>query len=261
MDMKRTIIIGDVHGCLKELNALLDRLMPFHPGDRVISLGDMLDKGPDSVGVVRRLMGIGTELVLGNHEEKLLRYLAHEKRIADFRAANPKSQAPKNPMEPGKLQSYLDAFTAEELDYLASAKTYIDLVRHNAIVVHGGIAPDLKALPTTEAIGLKGKDKSIVGKMIRTRYVSKDSGKMLPIGEQGPEDPFWADVYDGRFGSVFFGHDPLIDTIRSFPYAMGLDTGCVFGGCLTAAVIDEEGEVNCASVKAFEKYAESMYTE
>lgn len=87
----RTFILGDVHGMLPELRVLLERLSPA-PGDHVVSVGDLLDKGPDSAGVMRFLrtlpeQGVGVTLVRGNHEEKHERFRAALKagrRLDDF---------------------------------------------------------------------------------------------------------------------------------------------------------------------------------
>jgi hypothetical protein len=262
MNMQRTIIIGDTHGCSKELEILFETL-DLTDEDRVISVGDLLDKGPDSPGVVRLFKKVGAELALGNHEEKLLRFLGHEIRIRDFLRDNPKQTPKPNPMQQtGRLQDYLKTLSQDELDYLATAKVHIQLPEHGAMVIHGGIEPRTEKLPSEDFFALKGKEKSSMSKLIRTRFVSMETGKMLPIGENGPDDPFWADAYNGRFGHVFFGHDPNPEgDVRLFPHATGLDTGAVFGGRLTAAILIEGEETTFVSVPAFAKYAESLYEE
>lgn len=69
--MARTIFIGDVHGCDRELGRLLEALDPAK-SDRIILLGDVVNKGPDSVGVVSRILRSNYECLLGNHEWGLL---------------------------------------------------------------------------------------------------------------------------------------------------------------------------------------------
>ncbi len=75
----RTIAIGDIHGCLAALDALIEAIAP-RPEDTLVPLGDFIDRGPDSRGVIERLIGLSdrTHLIpiLGNHEEMLLRVLA-----------------------------------------------------------------------------------------------------------------------------------------------------------------------------------------
>ncbi len=78
--MTRTIIIGDVHGMLRELESLLGRLQPT-PGDTAVFVGDLVDKGPDSVGVVRRVRELADTVPVS------------------ARRGQPRGQAPKVPSE------------------------------------------------------------------------------------------------------------------------------------------------------------------
>ncbi|MCR9144166.1 MAG: metallophosphoesterase [bacterium] len=67
----RTIFIGDVHGCLPELEAMIERLAPT-ADDRVILLGDLINRGPDSAGVVRFVAERGFECLMGNHDHEFI---------------------------------------------------------------------------------------------------------------------------------------------------------------------------------------------
>jgi predicted phosphodiesterase len=69
--MPRTIAIGDVHGCADELEELLEALN-LKPGDRVIQLGDLVNRGPDSRRVIQLARTYKIEAILGNHELRLL---------------------------------------------------------------------------------------------------------------------------------------------------------------------------------------------
>lgn len=77
--MPRTIAIGDIHGCSKPLDALLDAIEPA-TGDRIVTLGDYVDRGPDSQGVLERLIELESAgllvPLLGNHEEMMIAALA-----------------------------------------------------------------------------------------------------------------------------------------------------------------------------------------
>ena len=80
--MSRTLIFGDVHGCSSELRSLVSAFAP-QPGDRLVSVGDLIRKGPDSVDVVRFLRscaasGVTVEHVLGNHEAYVRQYARAE---------------------------------------------------------------------------------------------------------------------------------------------------------------------------------------
>src|SRR5690606_21840182 len=72
---ERVIAIGDVHGCATALATLLDALQPA-PSDRVVLLGDLIDRGPDSKGVIDQVLDLSEAChmvaILGNHEEMLL---------------------------------------------------------------------------------------------------------------------------------------------------------------------------------------------
>src|ERR1700704_4140167 len=69
--MGRTVIVGDVHGCREELELLLERV-GFTTGDRLVFVGDLIARGPDSLGVLDVARRTGAIVVRGNHEEKLL---------------------------------------------------------------------------------------------------------------------------------------------------------------------------------------------
>src|SRR5215472_14519065 len=71
--MGRTLIVGDVHGCARELEALLSRLA-FTDGDRLIFVGDLVARGPDALGVLSVVRRTKAVFVRGNHEDKLLRW-------------------------------------------------------------------------------------------------------------------------------------------------------------------------------------------
>ena len=70
---KRTIFIGDVHGCIDELKEMIHTIRP-DSGDRIIMLGDLINRGPDSASVVKFVYESGFECLLGNHEAEYLKY-------------------------------------------------------------------------------------------------------------------------------------------------------------------------------------------
>lgn len=85
--MPKTYIIGDVHGCIDELQELIQQLAPASD-DQLIFIGDLIDRGPDSSAVVRQVVQwskqLNVKLILGNHEEKFLRYVQHIKEGNDI---------------------------------------------------------------------------------------------------------------------------------------------------------------------------------
>lgn len=69
----RTLVIGDVHGCLRELDLLLEKVGFRQGSDRLIFVGDLINKGPNSLGVLQRVFELKAEVVVGNHEHAMLK--------------------------------------------------------------------------------------------------------------------------------------------------------------------------------------------
>jgi diadenosine tetraphosphatase ApaH/serine/threonine PP2A family protein phosphatase len=206
----------------------------------MVFVGDLVDKGPDSVGVVRRVRELAETvpvvLVEGNHEDKHRRF----RRNLTVRPEVAAGQADRQP----ELATITEGLSDEDVAFLDGAVMFHRIPEHGILVVHGGIPGDMVDFPETveEAAALTGKAKRALSKTLRTRHVSAETGKFLQLGAEGPEDPFWADVWDGRFGHVVFGHEPFMEGPELFPHATGIDTGAVFGGSLTAMVLTTDAE-------------------
>lgn len=210
-------------------------------GDRLVFVGDLVDKGPDPAGVVRFVRQLSESapydviLVEGNHEDRHRRY--HENT----------AQRPKVAREMAAGAPELSALDAElsedDRAFLATAIPFLHLPEWGVLVVHGGIPGTQQTFPETaeEANQWHGKRAKAFRKVLRTRYVSAETGEFLALGDNQPGDPFWAEVYDGRFGHVVFGHQPWLDGPACFAHATGLDTAAVHGGQLTALVLPGGG--------------------
>jgi hypothetical protein len=264
----RTIFIGDVHGSLDELRNLIAALDLRHD-DRLIFVGDLVDKGPNSLGVLRHvklLVGLypGSVVVAGNHEEKTLR------------------QRLKGPTELAKLiladkaEEWTGQATDDDWAFIKSMPlTWYDPAI-NVRVVHGGIFPKLLdqqpyTFDRVVEVGADwhkggGKIMDRARRILRTRYVGgpdrpeKQQGEMLELGTNGPNDPFWAETWKGP-ETVIYGHSPWLDgKIRVDPFAIGIDTGAVFGAKLTALVMSACGVTldgfETVQVDAIKRYAE-----
>ena len=238
----RHIFIGDVHGMLNELNTLLDTLN-LQPDDHIVFVGDLLDKGPDSPGVVKRVRQLSTEhshvtLVSGNHEDTHQRYRGHLQK-------NPKTANEMAQRKP-ELLDITSELSSDDIAFLNAAKWFHRVPKHNILVVHGGITKDMPSFPNTEAEveSWSSKERKRFKLILRTRHVHATKGSFVGLGDEKPNDPFWADVYDGRFGHVIFGHQPFLEGVKFFPHATGIDTGAVFGGTLTALVYESSNPQN-----------------
>jgi hypothetical protein len=223
-----TIVIGDVHGCLEELDELLGLLGAAGGRHRLVFLGDLVDRGPDPVGVVRRVRELGAECVMGNHDEKHVRWARHEAK----RRADPGYRNPMAPLERERLAQH-DALGADNLAWLAALPLTIDLGA-GWVAMHGGATPKRP---------LRYQKPQI---LIRCRFVT-EAGAMVNGIECPPGGRAWAEVWPGP-ESIVYGHmvhglaEPRIDRPVDGVTCVGLDTGCCFGGRLTAYAI-ETGEI------------------
>jgi serine/threonine protein phosphatase 1 len=211
-----TAIIGDVHGALGPLEALVAKL-GLGAGDRLVFVGDLVDKGPAPAGVVKFVRQLNETapyevvLVEGNHEDRHRRYHVNTQKRPKV-ARTMAREAPELPA--------LDAELSEDdRAYLATAVPFLHLPEWGALVVHGGISGTQRSFPETveEASQWHGRRAKAFRKILRTRYVSAETGEFLALGANQPGDPFWADIYDGRFGHVIFGHQPWLDGPACFP--------------------------------------------
>jgi diadenosine tetraphosphatase ApaH/serine/threonine PP2A family protein phosphatase len=224
MQNKPYFIIGDPHGCINELQDLVYNTQANGP-EQIIIVGDLVDRGPDSAGVVRFCRENKLKCILGNHEEKYLRYRNHElKRVKDPKYKNPMK------FSQDKLDVY-NSLTLEDFDYIEQMPLYLKL--GNMVVCHGGINKTALETPKKE--------------IIRRRYVFPGSLAMAPLGHdhKAPAGSvFWSEVHTGP-ESVIYGHnvhsltDIKIDNPVPGVFCYGIDTGCCFGGKLTAMVLDD----------------------
>ena len=193
----KTFVIGDVHGCLPELKQLLDELN-FSDVDRIIFVGDLINKGPDSRGVLELVDSIGAEAIKGNKE---LGFLAS---IRGERIPTPNDLETK-----AALGSDLDYW----IQWMDSLPLFIET--DEFLIVHAGLVPD--------------EHPSESNPNIITRIRTWDGqGNDL----DNPSDPAWYEFYDGD-KLVIFGHWAALGLLER-ENVICLDSGCVYGGQLTA---------------------------
>lgn len=241
-------IIGDIHGCHDELVELLAKLGYERPTDaeafvhpegrRVIFVGDFCDRGPKNVAVlqvVRAMVEGGSAFaVRGNHDDKLGRYLWRTKLLEDCESCKM------------RLNHGLDG-TIEELkstnkNFLKTVREFVTSLPHN-IVLDGG------KLVVAHA-GLKEDYHGRVGKKVEEYCLYGDvTGETDENGFPIRKD--WAQEYRGA-ALIIYGHTVVEEAIW-VNNTLCVDTGCAFGGSLTALQYPERDLV---SVKAHKKYAE-----
>ena len=240
--MLRHVVVGDVHGCLEELKALLDPLA-LGVEDRLVFVGDLIDKGPDSAGVVRYVRELAqrvpTTVVLGNHEEKHLRFVSRGRPEEN----EVQLEDDLNEWLANVCQLYHKFKGANGVEYVVVHAGF-----HPAFFEQYGELPPLNLLPH---MSRKVQDRA--SRFCRIRFVNPE-GQMVSLGEEKPEDVYWTSLYEGWEGIALYGHQHYED-VEVSDYALGLDTGCVYGGKLTAMVVDAHG-VKWRSVPALRQYVE-----
>ena len=251
-------LIGDVHGCLSELLELLAKLgyEVTEPGERggeyrisppkgrtAVFLGDMVDRGPDSAGVirlVRAMVAAGAALALpGNHDDKLARALrGHDvqrthglaKTMAQFEALTAEEEA------------LIAKERAEASTFIRSLPSHYVLDRGRLVAAHAGMTAELQLRSSIEVreFGLYGA----------TTEESDADGR--------PARHNWAGDYRGH-AVVVYGHTPTArpEWVNN---TICIDTGCVFGGRLTALRWPERSIVEVKAAKVYAEPPPAMQT-
>ena len=210
MSESRIFVVGDIHGCVDELNRLLDAIAPGS-ADTVCFLGDYVDRGPNPRGVIDRLIrlrGEGPQCIFlkGNHEDMFLAFMGHAGRHGDAFLWNGGDST----LASYGCQGLSGAQVAERLpadhrDFLAELRTHAYL--DNFLCVHAGVRPS------------------------------------RPLSAQSEEDLLWiredfiAQTHPFPY-TVLFGHTPQREVFVDLPFKVGLDTGLVYGNRLSCLEID-----------------------
>jgi hypothetical protein len=222
--VERTIVVGDVHGCREELEDLV-HLCDFRAGDRLVLAGDLVAKGPDSPGVIARAREWGALGVLGNHDAHVLRLHRVKGLPDDGREVKSEHQLVVNHLR------------HEDWEYLQCLPLFLRLGPEapgavDTAVVHAGAVPG-------RLLEEQHPDHLITLRSIRDDGTPTKKLKGRP----------WASLWTGP-ERLIFGHD-AIRGLQEYPLATGLDTGCVYGGRLTAIILPERRLVSVAARRSY----------
>jgi serine/threonine protein phosphatase 1 len=201
---RRILAIGDIHGCKDRLDALLARIAAEPRSDTLVFIGDYLDRGPDASGVIDTLLKLretcpGTVFLKGNHEEMFLNLYCGGRDEALFLDNGGSTTLASYGLTPADARAGR-GMPESHFEFIASLPLTYEAEGY--LFVHAGIRPG------------------------------------VPLADQSPEDLLWIRYdfieSDDDFGqTVVFGHTPLREPLI-LHNKIGIDTGAVFGGPLTA---------------------------
>ena len=208
MNEEKIFIIGDVHGCLDMLKRLIDNIEWNPPNDRLIFIGDYIDRGEDAKGVVDFVLKLKedsplVQCLIGNHEQMFLDYLSgvdSQSFLLNGGLSTLRSY------KEARLRSDDPLIPSTHLDFFSSLLSMIELEQY--FIVHAGFRPNIRI-----------EDQDFIDMIwIRDEFIYSD--------------------YD--FGKVvIFGHSPF-NSPMIMKNKIGIDTGAVFGNCLTCLELPEK---------------------
>ena len=214
----RLIAVGDIHGCHNEFSELLNQL-ELKEDDRLVLLGDLVNRGPDSTKVLDLARATRSISILGNHELRLLKF---------------KKTGDRKYMKEHDLETF-DSLRPQDWTYLESMQLTYEEPELNMVFVHGGFLP--------------GEPWQKQPSEVVTRIQVVDKEGRARKRADAPDAPAWADLGSGP-PFVVYGHTPRPEVYK-LKWSIGIDTGCVMGGALTAYVLPERRIVQ---VKARQRY-------
>ena len=231
MNQRRRIFVGDVQGCREPLERLLERLRYDSAQDSLFLTGDLVSRGPDSLGALRLLKQLGARSVLGNHDAHLLD-VARGREVGS-----------------GSCEEVLEAEDGAALiEWIESFPAMLHL--KNVLLVHAAIRPGWGPLKTCSRLlnrrlaashlaGVSAFADEDLRFALTARYCDVD-GLQPERDWPPPEAPYmnWADLLEAK-EMVVFGHFARQGLLER-PGIRGLDTGCVHGGRLTAWIAEED---------------------
>ena len=257
--------IGDIQGCAERLDALLALIHAASPDAQLIFLGDLVNRGPDSLATLRKIRGLGTRarVVLGNHDLHLLALSLRKPHPADT------------------VMEILEAHDRDELLTWLRHQS-LALYEQGHLLVHAGVLPQWSTTqvlavaqevetrlrsenwgdflremygnePTSWNDNLEGaaRMRCIVNGLTRLRYCTA-VGEMEFITKESPGNPMpgympWFRVPNRQTAdtTVIFGHWSTLG-LSLQDNIIGLDTGCVWGGKLTALRLSDRGLLQVA---------------
>jgi bis(5'-nucleosyl)-tetraphosphatase (symmetrical) len=235
------VFIGDVQGCADELEDLLGALPYDAARQRLLFVGDLVNRGPASARTLRRVIELGADSVLGNHDLHLLAAAADQR-------------------TPSARDTIGDVLSAADRDELLAwlRRRPLVLEWRDIVLVHAGLHPAWSnpkavARPLEERIArgdLPLEDENLRF-LTRVRYCDAAGRRSEADGDPGPGWAPWDRFYRGE-RTVVCGHWATRGVVIT-PRLRALDSGCVWGGKLTAWVAEEDRIVSVPARRAYQQ--------
>lgn len=266
-------VVGDIQGCYEPLQRLLDKV-DFEPGrDTLWCVGDMINRGPQSLETLRFLHQLGSAFtgVLGNHDLHFLAVKSKANPEGKIKTLQPLLDAPDCP----RLFEWV-----RQLPMAHNAQVQTDAGVRDVLMIHAGIAPDWDKAKTLKLAaevehelrstehramlrgmygdkperwddGLRGMERLrvITNVLTRMRFCTPDGRMNLTVKSEADTAPPgyqpWFDfVQPSANQLLLFGHWATLDGITNRSNILGLDTGCVWGRCLTLLHLEKHERVS-----------------
>ncbi|KAK9696064.1 hypothetical protein K7432_012658 [Basidiobolus ranarum] len=216
---KRLIVIGDVHGCLNSFERLIEKL-DVTAEDVIVLAGDLVAKGPDSLGVLRKAKELGALCVRGNHDDEVLRWKKYLNTVTEELLEE--SNLP-NGLVFGEHQEIASSLPEELFSYLVSCPVILSVPQYELLIVHGGVDPTKSLEVQDEYVVMNIRNILDNGSPTRKTSHGTSWSKIWNRIQSTKEHPT----------TIVYGH-AAVRGLSVKPYSIGLDTGCVKGKELTA---------------------------
>lgn len=266
---RRLIFIGDIHGCKNELLELLEKVKFDDARDHIVSVGDIVTKGPDSLGVIELLRERKASVVRGNQDDRVILLAEQHRRhargedVEDITTRGSRKHDLKAP------EGIARALSKDQLEWLQSFPLILKVGYFKkigeVIAVHGGLVPGLAlnaqdpvAIMNMRSIDLKTH---VPSKLHHDKHKGskpwyKIWGKyqrLLPaMTKWNAAKGSWPGLVTTQLTAIY-GHDARTG-LQISRFSKGLDTNCARGGQLTALVLDDRGNEEIVQIQCHKDY-------
>mmetsp|Transcript_16590 Transcript_16590/g.29044 ORF Transcript_16590/g.29044 Transcript_16590/m.29044 type:complete len:344 (-) Transcript_16590:207-1238(-) len=255
INSREVFVIGDVHGCYDEQRKLVDLATESAKARNnkdvlIIYVGDLLNKGPESVKSLRMAMEMKSLCVRGNHEESaMLALQKYRQAMNEHYGSDPHEPV----IIPEQYQWTLE-LTQDEIDWIMEMPMSISIPSYNICIVHAGIVPGVPLREQHLPNLLRMRDVIPLDEYEQHPNSNSNSPSHSPIYSASFKytkfSQSWALVYSTMAATqkehtlpmIIFGHDAP-RRLQRFPFAVGLDSGCVYGGELSGVFLSNVSNV------------------